>query len=130
LLAALAEYPDATLGLLTGNIAGGAALKMQHFGLANHFAFGAYGCDHADRNQLGPLALQRAATHTGKNHTAANTWIIGDTPKDIACAHAIGASCLAVATGEFSVAQLTSHQADRVVSSLDEALEWLASDPA
>ena len=130
LLAALAERPDATLGLLTGNIAGGAALKMQHFGLANHFAFGAYGCDHADRNQLGPLALQRAAIHTGKNHTAANTWIIGDTPKDIACAHAIGARCLAVATGEFSVAQLANHQADRVVSSLDEALEWLASDTA
>ncbi len=119
-IAELSARPDATLGLLTGNTASGAAAKVQHFGLDQHFAFGAYGDDDADRNKLGPIALARAATHTGKNFTAAETWIIGDTPKDIACAHAFGARCLAVATGSFSADQLSEHRADLVVDTLDQ----------
>lgn len=98
---------------------------MRHYGLADHFPFGAYGCDHADRNRLGPIALERASLHAGKPFTAAETWVIGDTPKDIACAHAIGARCLAVATGQFSAAQLDACNADRVVESLEQALDWL-----
>jgi phosphoglycolate phosphatase-like HAD superfamily hydrolase len=125
LLAELAQRPDATVGLLTGNTAGGAAAKMRYFGLAHHFAFGAYGCDHADRNRLGPIALERAAVHAGKSFTAEQTWVIGDTPKDIACAHAIGARCLAVATGQFSAEALEAHGADRVVEALDAALDWI-----
>lgn len=125
LLTELAGRSDASVGLLTGNTAGGAAAKMRHFGLAGHFPFGAYGCDHADRNRLGPIAMERAAAHTGKIFTAAETWVIGDTPKDIACAHAIGARCLAVATGQFTSQALAAHGADQVVESLDQALEWL-----
>ncbi len=122
LLVALAARADATIGLLTGNTAGGAAAKMRHFGLASHFPFGAYGCDHADRNRLGPIALERAAVHAGKRFTPEETWVIGDTPKDIACAHAMGARCLAVATGQFSSEQLMEHRADAVVESLGDAL--------
>ena len=125
LLARLADRADATVGLLTGNTAGGAAAKMRHFGLANHFPFGAYGCDHADRNRLGPIALERASIHAGKAFTAAETLVIGDTPKDIACARAIGARCLAVATGQFSAAALEAHGADHVVESLELALAWI-----
>ena len=125
ILALLAGRPEATVGLLTGNTAGGAARKMQHFGLADHFPFGAYGCDHADRNLLGPVALERAAVHAGRKFTAAETLVIGDTPKDIACAHAIGARCLAVSTGRFSMEELEMHGADHVVESLDQALGWI-----
>ncbi|RPJ32534.1 MAG: HAD family hydrolase [Verrucomicrobiaceae bacterium] len=115
----------ATLGLLTGNIAGGAASKVRHYGLAGYFPFGAYGCDHPDRNRLGPIALERAAAHAGRAFAPEETWIIGDTPKDIACARAIGARCLAVATGRFSVAELEAHGADRVVETLDQAAGWI-----
>jgi len=125
MLAALAERPGSTLGLLTGNIAGGAASKMRHFGLDEYFAFGAYGCDDADRNLLGPIALERAAIHAGRSFTAGETWIIGDTPKDIACAHAFGARCLAVATGRFSAEELTAAGADKVTHSLNEAIGWI-----
>ncbi len=124
-LAALAERPHATLGLLTGNTAAGAAAKLRHFQLDAYFPFGAYGSDHVDRNQLGPIALARAAAHAGRAFTPAETLVIGDTPKDIACAHAIGARCLAVATGRYSTADLAVHGADAVVSTLDEALAWL-----
>lgn len=124
LLAELGDQPEATIGLLTGNAAGGAAAKMRHFGLAEHFPFGAYGCDHADRNRLGPIALERASAHAGRFFCPNEIWVIGDTPKDIACAHAIGARCLAVATGSFSAAQLAAHGADRVVESLGDAIHW------
>jgi phosphoglycolate phosphatase len=117
----LAARDEATLGLLTGNTAAGAAAKVRHFGFARHFGFGAYGCDHADRNRLGPIALQRAAAHAGRHFSQEETWIIGDTPKDIACARAIGAKCLAVATGGFTTDQLAAHGADLVVATLDEA---------
>jgi len=109
-----------TVGLLTGNIAGGAAAKMRHFGLDHHFAFGAYGCDHADRNRLGPIALERAARHTGRRFSPAETLVIGDTPKDVACARAVGARCLAVATGRFSAGELRAAGADEVLESLEQ----------
>jgi phosphoglycolate phosphatase-like HAD superfamily hydrolase len=125
LLKELSSRANTTLGLLTGNTAGGAAIKVRHFGLAGYFPFGAYGCDHADRNKLGPVALARAAAHAGRKFTSAETLVIGDTPKDIACAHAIGAKCLAVATGRFSATALALHGADRVVESLDQALDWI-----
>lgn len=125
LLENLAGRAETVLGLLTGNIAGGAAAKVRHYGLAGYFPFGAYGCDHPDRNRLGPIALERAATHSGRAFTPEETWIIGDTPKDIACARAIGAHCLAVATGRFTVAELQAHGADRVVESLDQAAGWI-----
>ncbi|MCU0752093.1 MAG: HAD hydrolase-like protein [Akkermansiaceae bacterium] len=121
LLDQLAARPHAALGLLTGNIAGGAASKIRHYGFASYFAFGAFGCDDADRNRLGPIALDRAASHTGRGFTPRETWIIGDTPKDIACARAIGARCLAVATGRFTADELEACGPDHVVASLDEA---------
>ncbi len=125
LLDELAKRPEATLGLLTGNTAGGAASKVRHFGLAEYFLFGAYGSDHADRNLLGPIAMKRATALTGKEFSAEKTLVIGDTPKDIACAHAMGAKCLAVATGQFDTAALKAHGADYVVANLEEALAWI-----
>lgn len=120
LLERLGGWPGGTLALLTGNTARGAAAKMRHFRLDHHFGFGAFGSDHADRNRLGPIALERARRHSGREHRVEETWVIGDTPKDIACARAMGARCLAVATGRFTMTELEAHGADRVVASLED----------
>ena len=118
----LAEYQDRghTLGLLTGNLARGAAIKVGHYGIEHHFSFGAYGDDHWDRNELGPIALARALEFSGREFPPHETLVIGDTPKDIACAHAFGARCLAVATGTFDEEALQKAGADEVVSSLQD----------
>ncbi|MDX1680140.1 MAG: HAD family hydrolase [Akkermansiaceae bacterium] len=121
----LHQLEAATIGLLTGNTEGGARVKCHHFGFGDYFHFGAYGSDHHDRNQLGPIALERARAHNGREHRVEQTWIIGDTPKDIACAHAFGARCMAVTTGSFDRQQLESHGADLVVDSLEEAASLL-----
>jgi phosphoglycolate phosphatase len=110
------------MGLLTGNSSMGAAIKMKHYELDGYFPHGAYGDDFADRNLLGPVALSRASQHHGKTFCPSGTLVIGDTPKDIACAHAMGAKCLAVATGAFNADALRLHGADWVVESLGE---WL-----
>ena len=126
-LIASLELNGHTLGLLTGNIEQGAIVKAAHYGLEEHFRFGAYGDDHWDRNKLGPIALERASRHTGKPFSADDVLVIGDTPKDVACAHAMGAPCLAVATGSFNVDQLRECGADQVLETLEGAEETLFS---
>jgi phosphoglycolate phosphatase-like HAD superfamily hydrolase len=125
LIDALAASGRAALGLLTGNTARGAHLKVRRHGIDHHFPFGAYGCDHADRNRLGPIAVERAARHHGRGFEPNATWIIGDTPRDITCAKAIGARCLAVATGSFTADELAAHQPDIVCESLTAAVAHL-----
>ncbi|TAG10444.1 MAG: HAD family hydrolase [Verrucomicrobia bacterium] len=125
LLDFIAARNGASVGLLTGNTRGGAAIKVRHFGVAHHFHFGAYGCDEADRNLLGPIALQRANQTKGKIHSAADTWVIGDTPKDVLCAKAMGARCLAVTTGYFSQDVLLAAGADIAVDSLEQAIDLI-----
>lgn len=120
LLEGLALHDHAELALLTGNTSLGAEIKLRHYGLDRHFKFGAYGSDRADRNELGFIALERAFAMTGRKYDPSHTLIIGDTPKDIACAHAMGARCLAVATGRFSAEELEEAGADWVLGSLKD----------
>lgn len=119
-----------TIGLLTGNLRIGAETKIRHFGLSKYFNtdLGAYGSDHWDRNELGPIALDRVAAITGKKFTPQETVVIGDTPKDINCAKAFGARCLAVGTGMFTAEQLQAHGADHSVENLSDTsavLDWI-----
>lgn len=106
------------VGLLTGNIAEGAALKVRHFGIDRFFGFGAYGDDHHDRNKLGPVALERARAATGKAYSPEHTVVIGDTPKDIWCGEALGAKTVVVATGRFSSGELQGYGPDVVFETL------------
>ncbi len=103
---------DITNALLTGNLERGARLKLEHYQVWHYFEFGAYADDSHDRNQLGPVALRRAAETAGLRVTPDNVWIIGDTPHDIACARVIGARVIAVATGGHTPAELAAHSPD------------------
>jgi phosphoglycolate phosphatase len=118
LLAALAQRDDVAQGLLTGNLRRGAEHKLTHHGLWHYFAFGAFADDSPRRNDLGPHALRRAREHHGRDFSPADTWIIGDTPHDIACGQAIGARTLAVATGQFDAAALGAHRPCALLPSL------------
>ena len=117
LLEALRGEKDAHLALLTGNIRRGAAIKLGRHGIFDYFIDGAFGCDHHDRNQLGPIAQNRLQAATGTTYDIADIIVIGDTPKDIRCAAAFGAKCLAVATGDYSVDELAPLNHWRTVES-------------
>jgi phosphoglycolate phosphatase-like HAD superfamily hydrolase len=117
LLQALRSESAAHLGLLTGNVRRGAVIKLTRHGIYEHFIEGGFGSDHHDRNQLGPVALQRMQEATGTTYDIADVIVIGDTPKDIRCAEAFGAKCLAVATGQYSHAELSALNPWRCVES-------------
>ncbi len=108
----LSKDERVTLGVLTGNVEEGAKQKLAMFDLNRYFVFGAYGSDSADRVELARLGLQRAKEVTGQPFQPGETFIIGDTEFDIACAHAIGARAVAVATGNSGVERLGSFDPD------------------
>jgi phosphoglycolate phosphatase-like HAD superfamily hydrolase len=110
----------AGIGLLTGNLREGARLKLGHFDLFQHFAFGGYGDDHLDRDDVAREAL--AAVHERFNGSICpeRIWVIGDTPLDIRCARSIGARVAAVGTGWHSLEELAAHEPDLLLSDLSD----------
>lgn len=124
LLDAIAREPAWILGLLTGNMTEMAAIKLQRFGIAERFAFGAYGEMAEDRNALACLAVARVTREFGL--PAERCIVVGDTEHDIACARAAGAHVVAVATGSRQRAELERHAPDLVVDDLSNADALLA----
>lgn len=121
LLEALKARPDCVLGLLTGNIARGAELKLTHYGVWDYFEFGAYSDDSHDRNKLGPVARARAAERHGAEFAAADIFVLGDTPRDIDCARAAGFWAVAIATGSYGVGELGAHRPDFLFRDLSDS---------
>jgi phosphoglycolate phosphatase len=101
----LAGHGDVSLGLVTGNFEAVARIKLARAGVGKHFGSGAFGSDSEDRAALPPLARRRAGSQ-GHPYPRERTIVIGDTPRDIACARADELRCIAVATGPFGLDQL------------------------
>lgn len=127
LLDRLAALPWCVTALLTGNIAKGAQIKLTHYGVWHYFEFGAYGCDHHDRNELGHFAMARASERHGISFAPEHIAVIGDTPRDIECGRAIGARTVAIATGSHTAAELESHQPDLLFADLSDTDAVLAA---
>jgi len=106
------------IGLLTGNIRLGAQIKLSHYHLWDHFATGGFGDDHEDRNQVAAIARERGRRLLGEDLRGEEILVIGDTPLDVACAKAIDARVLAVATGKHRREELACLQPDWAVESL------------
>lgn len=131
LLAAL-EAPErdghVLVGLLTGNLASGAALKLRAAGLApERFAVGAYGSDAEQRGDLPPVALRRAVIQAGREIAGTEVVIVGDTPEDVACGRSIGARSVAVATGYYALDALHAAGATHVFPDLADTGAVLAA---
>lgn len=119
LLEHLQQLGHVTLGLLTGNIREGARLKLSHFDLYHHFAFGGFGDDHHERDDVARMALAFAHQHLGVERVE-EVWVIGDTPLDVSCARAIGARVAAVATGWHSRDDLAAARPDLLLTDLSD----------
>jgi phosphoglycolate phosphatase len=119
-LEALVARDGTRLALLTGNLEPIARLKIGRAGLGRFFEAGqgGFGSDHEDRTELPAIARRRAG-----HYPRAKTIVIGDTPRDIACARADGVRCIAVATGPYGPEDLAD--ADVVLHSAHELLDAL-----
>jgi phosphoglycolate phosphatase len=120
LLEKLKSRPHLVLALLTGNVSRGAQLKLEHYGVWHFFEFGAFADDHHDRNRLGTVARARAKEKHGRQFSASEIDVVGDTPRDIACGKAFGARTIAVATGTWSRDQLAKYQPDFLIDDLSD----------
>lgn len=114
----LERRDDLLVGLLTGNFEDGARVKLGYFDLWRYFRCGAYGGDAADRNALVPVARERARACGLPEIGDADVLVVGDTPHDVKCAHAAGATAVAVATGSSTVEELRATGAEHVFEDL------------
>jgi phosphoglycolate phosphatase-like HAD superfamily hydrolase len=122
LLEALEESPDLALGLLTGNIERGAAIKLAAAGIDGRFPVGAFGSDDEDRNRLVPVARERARERWRQDFPGTRTVVIGDAEADVRCARAGGALAVAVASGTTPRGALAALAPDVLLDSLASPL--------
>lgn len=120
LLDALAVRPDVGLGLLTGNIVGGAELKLRSAGLYEHFRMGSFGSDHEERDELTAIAIGRACDMWSIDVDPASAIVVGDTPRDVQCGRKGGTRTVGVATGRYGMDELAACGADHVLEDLSD----------
>jgi phosphoglycolate phosphatase len=127
-LDALAADAAVRLSLVTGNIEAVAHLKLASAGLGGYFARGqgGFGSDAEDRAALPAIARARAGAlwNGGEAWPRERTVVVGDTPRDIACARADGIRVIAVPTGPYDAGEL--READVVLPGLDALPDVLA----
>jgi phosphoglycolate phosphatase len=95
LLHACQGRPGMELALLTGNIPGGARLKLESARLWDYFTWGVFGDHSEERADLAREAFRLLAAGNGRVHPR-DVFVIGDTAADIACGRAIGAVTVAL----------------------------------
>ena len=108
-----------SVGLLTGNFEQSGWMKVRHFKLEHHFSFGAFGDRHYHRDDVAREAADCLARQGVIG--SGSVWIIGDTPADVQCARAIGANCLAVASGIYSRKELELSKPDALVDNFEDS---------
>jgi phosphoglycolate phosphatase-like HAD superfamily hydrolase len=110
------------LGITTGAVEAAAHIKLARANLNRFFAFGGYGSDSADRGELTRTAITRAGQIIGSPLDPQHVLVVGDTPNDIAAAHAARAIGVGVASGHYSAEELRASGAEYVLGSLEEDL--------
>lgn len=120
LLERLQAEPGVLQSVLTGNLRANAEAKVSAFGLERFLdlTVGAYGSDHRERDRLVPIALERVQERYGIAVPPGHVWVVGDTPRDLACARAGGARCLLVGTGRIPVEDLEACGPEAVLPDL------------
>lgn len=126
LLDALEARADVVLGLLTGNVESGARVKLSAAGIdPDRFRVNAFGSDHEHRPQLPAIAQRRASETLGLDIAGKRVIVIGDTPADIECGRSLGARAIGVASGNYTVEQLETHDPYAVFPSLGDTAKLL-----
>ena len=106
--------------VVTGNIEAVGRIKLLAAGLVPPIDpdVGGFGDSGTTRAEVAGAALAKLAAD-GWRSPLDTCWIIGDTPRDAACAQAVGVRCALVATGRHSTESLSSLGADVVVEHFD-----------
>ena len=120
LLERLSAQGEVALGVVTGNFAATALIKLQAAGLAYRLNFGAYASDSSHRPDLPAIAKQRWEMSAGRLIGAESCVIVGDTPKDLEAARANSMKCVLVGTGRHPIEELRYHGPDAAIPDLTD----------
>jgi len=112
---------DLYLGLITGNLRPSAYIKLEKFGLDAYFESGGFGDDSIERNELSRLAVQRAEKLYDAVFFPEDVYVFGDTPHDVACAHAWNYQCVGVASTESRVRPLLESQPQWIIRDYNDS---------
>lgn len=115
----------AVIGLGTGNLEKGARIKLNRSGLNPHLPFGGYGSDSEIRAELLKVGKRRAEELHGAGIDSADTFVVGDTHRDILAARKAGFPVIAVATGGASARDLQEHQPDYCLNDFKDVGRFL-----
>jgi phosphoglycolate phosphatase-like HAD superfamily hydrolase len=123
-LGALSARGDVVHALVTGNFERIARRKLEAAGIGDWFdprIGGGFGSDHEDRSLLPATARRRAGEALlpdDRPWPVDRAVVIGDTPRDIACARHDGVAVIAIATGGHDADEL--RDADEVVDAVSD----------
>ena len=127
LLQALSKDSRVTLALLTGNLEPGAWIKLREAGLEDFFPFGAFGSDSELREELPPIAVQRASDALGHHFHGGDVVIIGDSIYDVRCGVPHAATTIAIASGKTSAERLLAENPHHFFQSAEDLEGLLAA---
>lgn len=116
----------ALLGVATGNLEMIGWIKIEEAGLRQWFRFGGFSDHFPNRAELIDHAASKARDLAG---AAARVCVVGDTPRDIAAAHANDLPVIAVATGHYTFDALIEHRPEVCATSLAALLALTRNTP-
>jgi phosphoglycolate phosphatase-like HAD superfamily hydrolase len=117
---------SALLGVATGNLEMIGWIKLEQAGLREWFRFGGFSDNFPNRSELIAHAARKAREFAGSH---AHVCVVGDTPRDIAAAHANSLPVIAVATGRYSFSELLECAPEVCAQSLAELLDLAEDKP-
>lgn len=133
LLSRLADEPHVRSHVMTGNLAETATKKLEYFDLLRHVESVFGGDFDSHRNDLARRTADLIRARDGDAATC-DMIVIGDTPADILCGHAIGAEVVAVCTGWHSREELAAEDPMVIVDDFSDVSSVFAmlvdDDPA
>lgn len=118
-LQAFSGHPEVALGLATGNVEGGARIKLDPGDLNRYFSFGGFGSDAENRTHLVQHAARKGTETLGRAFDPEDVFVIGDTPRDVNAGREAGFQTVAIATGDHSTAILKESGAGLVIDDLE-----------
>lgn len=113
------------VGIVTGAVEASCHVKLGRGRLNALLQFGGFGSDAPARPDIVRAAIAKATRFVGRELRPQECLIVGDTPKDVEAAQAVGCPSVAVASHKFTREQLAATNPTHLIDALTEPIPGL-----